>query len=93
MNIHRVKGKMSTLGFEGAMLVELFVYRKQYQMHLVSITVLLSVSIINGIIGLTPLVDNWANIGGFVTGIFAAAALMLSHHQVSKREQSKLWLP
>ncbi|GMH39540.1 hypothetical protein BSKO_07438 [Bryopsis sp. KO-2023] len=71
----------AVFGLIGAMVVELTVHWKSYRMHLASFIVLLAVAAINTIIGLTPLVDNWANIGGFLTGLLAGTALLISHER------------
>lgn len=53
-------------------------------MSILSATVLMCMAAINAIIGLTPLVDNWANIGGFLVGFLMGVAFFAVQEQVSQ---------
>ena len=60
-------------------MVETLVHRKHYRHHFTSIFFLTLIASVGILMGTTPLVDNWTNLGGFVGGFSMAMALRLTH--------------
>ncbi|KAJ7965647.1 Rhomboid-like protein [Quillaja saponaria] len=70
-------------GLLGAMLSALIRNWKFYTNKVAAVTSLICVSVINFSLGLLPYIDNFSNIGGFVSGILLGFLLLFSP-QVSK---------
>eukprot|EP00210_Caulerpa_lentillifera_P003076 g2938.t1 len=66
-------------GLIGAVLVEVIVNWKDYRSLPFSLLFLTLMAGVGVMMGLTPMVDNWTNLGGLVAGIVTAMALRLTH--------------
>lgn len=65
-------------------MIEVIVHRKQYQNLVFSMVFALIPASIGVAIGLTPFVDNWACLGGFVGGILMALGLRLTYRGLQR---------
>lgn len=68
-----------SFGLIGAVFVEILVHRKHYRNHVASTLFLILTAVVGILIGTTPFVDNWANLGGLISGLCLALALRLTH--------------
>lgn len=71
-------------GLIGAVLVELLFNRKDYRSFPFSLLFLTLMAGVGVVMGLTPMVDNWTNLGGFIAGVITAMALRLTHRGLSQ---------
>ena len=70
-----VSGTAGCMGLIGARLVDMFLYRDWYVNNLRRCVGLLLVLLIGILLGLLPLVDNWAHLGALVMGALLAGVL------------------
>ncbi|XP_057490306.1 RHOMBOID-like protein 8 [Actinidia eriantha] len=75
-------------GLLGAMLSGLIRNWKLYSDKFAALVAILSISVINLVLGLLPYVDNFANIGGFISGFLLGFVLLFSP-QIGKMAQNK----
>lgn len=68
-----------SFGLIGAVIVETLIHRKHYRNHSVSFLFLILTATVGILIGTTPFVDNWTNVGGLISGFCLALALRLTH--------------
>ncbi|XP_039138991.1 RHOMBOID-like protein 8 [Dioscorea cayenensis subsp. rotundata] len=87
-NAPAVGSSGALFGLLGATLAGLIRNRKIYDNKLIAVVTLASAFMANFFIGLLPYVDNFSNIGGFLTGIFLGYAL-LYNPQLSQLERQK----
>eukprot|EP00803_Ostreobium_quekettii_P001578 evm.model.scf_7.9 EVM.evm.TU.scf_7.9 scf_7:57504-66790(+) len=69
----------AVFGLLGTVLFEIMLHKETYANRGISSLTLLGVGAMNAVIGLTPLVDNWAAIGGLLCGTLSGAAIILGH--------------
>jgi len=67
----------AVFGLLGTVFFEMLLHKEVYINRGISSLVLIGVGVVNVIIGLTPLVDNWCAVGGLVCGTLTGVAIIL----------------